>query len=368
MSLSKLTIKDVPLEHKTVLVRADYNVPLNSKGEISDDLRIRASLPTLRYLLSQHCKVVIMSHLGRPEGVDPTQSLAPIAKRLEELLGSPVGFLDNTIGDVVKHGVRKAGPSSVTLLENLRFYSAEEDNIESFAKQIAVATGARYFVQDGFGVVHRAHASTEAITHFIPSVAGLLLEKEYNTITAAMENPKRPLVAVLGGAKVSDKITVIERFVQVADKIIIGGAMANTFLSYRGFSVGASKVEEDQGEVLGRIYAAAAAKVGEHRVDEFIVLPTDVAIATEITEDVERRVVPVSEIASEDKALDIGDHSITHMVKEILPAKTVVWNGTLGYAEIPAFAHGSAPVLHFLWRPNMTQLRLSVVATQLTSS
>ena len=342
MSLSKLTIKDVPLEHKTVLVRADYNVPLNSKGEISDDLRIRASLPTLRYLISQHCKVVIMSHLGRPDGVDPSLSLAPVAKRLEELLGSPVGFLNNTIGDVVKHGVRKAGPNSVTLLENLRFYSAEEDNLESFAKQIAVATGARYFVQDGFGVIHRAHASTEAITHFIPSVAGLLLEKEFNTITAAMENPQRPLVAVLGGAKVSDKITVIERFVQVADKIIIGGAMANTFLTYRGYTVGASKIEDGQGEVLNRIYAAAAEKVGSHRVDEFIVLPTDVAVATSIDTDAERRLSLVSEIANDYIALDIGDQSITHMVKEILPAKTVVWNGTLGYAEIPAFAHGSA--------------------------
>ena len=341
MSLSKLTIKSIPLEHKTVLVRADYNVPLNAKGEIDDDLRIRASIPTIRYLLSQHCKVVIISHLGRPEGRDASQSLAPVAQRLQELLGQSVTFIEDCIGDKVKHGVRKAAQTSVTLLENLRYYTAEEENSEAFAKEIAQATGARYFVQDGFGVIHRAHASTDAITHFIPSVAGLLLEKEFNTITAAMENPKRPLVAVLGGAKVSDKITVIERFVSVADRIIIGGAMANTFLSYRGHSVGASKVEADQGEVLTRIYDAARQKVGD-AVDDFIILPADVAVAKQISPDAERTMVPVSDIAADDIALDIGDQTIIRMIKEILPAKTVIWNGTLGYAEIPAYAHGSA--------------------------
>lgn len=341
MSLSKLTIKSIPLEHKTVLVRADYNVPLNANGEIDDDLRIRASLPTIRYLLSQHCKVVIMSHLGRPDGRDASQSLAPIAVRLQELLGRPVGFIDDCIGDKVKHGVRKAAQTSVTLLENLRYYTSEEENSESFAKQIAQATGARYLVQDGFGVVHRAHASTDAITHFIPSVAGLLLEKEFNTITAAMEHPRRPLVAVLGGAKVSDKITVIERFVEVADKIIIGGAMANTFLSYRGHTVGASKVEADQGETLDRIYKAARKKVGD-AVDDFIILPTDVAVDTQISPEDGRHIVQVGAIAADDIALDIGDQTIIRMIKEILSAKTVIWNGTLGYAEIPAFAHGSA--------------------------
>jgi phosphoglycerate kinase len=356
VSLSKLTVKSVPLEYKTVLVRADYNVPLNEKGEIDDDLRIRASVPTIKYLLSQHCKVVIMSHLGRPEGRDASQSLAPVAARLEELLGRPVQFIDDCIGDKVKHGVRKAGKTSVTLLENLRYYSQEEANDEQFAKHIAVATGARYFVQDGFGVVHRAHASTDAITHFIPSVSGLLLEKEFNTITAAMESPQRPLVAVLGGAKVSDKITVIERFVSVADKIIIGGAMANTFLAYRGLSVGASKVEADQNETLDRIYEAARKKAGT-AVDDFIILPSDIAVATGITPDAERHVVSVNEIGAEEMALDIGDQSIIRMVKEILPSKTVVWNGTLGYAEVPAFAHGSARLaLSLATQPKTTSI------------
>lgn len=341
MSFYKLTIRDVPLEHKTVLVRADYNVPLNKNGEISDDLRIKASLPTLHYLLEQKCTVVIMSHLGRPEGRDASQSLAPVAERLAELLGQSVQFVEDCIGDKVVQAVKNARPGSVTLLENLRYYPEEEANDETFAGKIARATKARYFVQDGFGVVHRAHASTDAMTRFIPSVAGLLLEKEYTTITGAMEAPERPLVAVLGGAKVSDKIQVIERFVSVADKIIIGGAMANTFLAYKGKSMGASLVETDQKEILDKIYHAAWEKVGDD-VHDFIILPSDLAVATDISEGAERKVVSVDAVESDQKALDIGDHSIEHMVQFIKDAKTVVWNGTLGYAELPAFAHGSA--------------------------
>jgi len=254
MTFFKRTIKDVPIDSRTVLVRADYNVPLNNKGEISDDLRIKASLPTLNYLLSKHAKVVIISHLGRPEGRDESQSLQPVASRLSELLNKEVIFVEDCIGDKVSQAVKKAPANSVILLENLRYYPEEEANNEQFAKNIATSTGARYFVQDGFGVVHRAHASTDAITHYIPSVAGLLLQREYETITSAMEKPKRPLIAVMGGAKVSDKITVIERFVNVADRIIIGGAMANTFLKYKGYNVGASKVEYVQQAVLDGIY------------------------------------------------------------------------------------------------------------------
>ena len=342
LSFFKLTIKDVPIEHKTVLVRADYNVPLNKKGEISDDLRIRASLPTLRYLLDRHCKVVIMSHLGRPDGRDASLSLEPVANRLAELLGQPVAFVGDVKGDQVVQAVKKARAGSVTLLENLRYYREEEANDADFAHEIAAATQARYFVQDGFGVVHRAHASTDAITRFIPGVAGLLLEKEYQTITEAMEHPRRPLVAVLGGAKVSDKITVIERFVDVADKIVIGGAMANTFLAYKGYGMGASLVESDQQPVLERIYAAAVKKVGQDAVDEFIILPSDLAVADVISETAPRRVVMADAVATGDKALDIGDRSIDTVVETVASAQTVVWNGTLGYAELPAFAHGSA--------------------------
>jgi phosphoglycerate kinase len=342
MGFFKLTIRDVPIENHTVLVRADYNVPLNDKGEVDDDLKIRASLSTLRYLLEHHCKIVIMSHLGRPDGKQKQYSLEPVANRLAKLLKRDVRFVPDTIGDQVYQAVKRAPKNSIIMLENLRFYPQEEADDFDFAAKIAKNTGARYFVQDGFGVVHRAHASTHAITMYIPSVAGLLLEREYTTITKAMESPKRPFIAVLGGAKVSDKIPVIERFIDKADKIIIGGAMANTILAYKGKNVGASKVEPNQNEVLDRIYAKASQKVGEGHVDQFIILPTDVAVADKIASTSDRRVVAVSDIAPGDIVLDIGDNTIEHVVATVEPARTVIWNGTLGYAELSQFAHGSA--------------------------
>ena len=356
MAFFKRTIKDVPIDHKTVLVRADYNVPLNKKGEISDDLRIRASVPTLEYLLKHHAKVVVMSHLGRPEGRDKTQSLEPVAARLSELLGKKVIFVEDCIGDKVVQAAKKAPAESVILLENLRYYAEEEANDEKFAEKIAKSTGARYFVQDGFGVVHRAHASTDAITRFIPGVSGLLLEREYVTITSAMEHPKRPLVAVMGGAKISDKITVIERLVGVADQIVIGGAMANTFLKYKGYHVGASKVENGQEPVLDGIYTAAHHKA-EGSADDFIMLPADVAVAKEISETATRTNRSLGEVQDDDIILDIGDKAIENLVGAISGAKTVIWNGTLGYAELPEFAHGSARLaLELASNPEITSI------------
>lgn len=338
----KQTVRDVPLEGKTVLVRVDYNVPLTPAGDIDDDLRIRASLTTIEYLLDHHCKVVLISHLGRPKGKEKKFSLEVVGKRLQELTGRDVHFVDDCIGDVAKQGVKQAPIGSIVLLENLRFYDEEEANDEKFAQALADASGARYFVQDGFGVVHRAHASTAAITYRIPSVAGFLLEKEVSTISSAMSHPQRPLVAVMGGAKVSDKITVIERFVEVADQIIIGGAMANTFFVYKGIDVGCSLAERDQKETLDAIYAAAAKKVGHSNVDEFILLPTDVAVGHETKPTEKRRNVSIHSIGKNDMVLDIGDRSIETMTEAIKDAKTVIWNGTLGYAELPEFAHGSA--------------------------
>lgn len=356
MSFFKRTIKDVPIDRKTVLVRADYNVPLNKEGKISDDLRIKASLPTLEYLLKHHCKVVIMSHLGRPEGRDASQSLEQVGEHLSKLLKKPVIFVEDCIGDKVAQAVKKAPSNAVILLENLRYYAQEEANDEAFAEKIAKSTGARYFVQDGFGVVHRAHASTDAITHYIPSVAGLLLEREYVTISSAMETPQRPLVAVMGGAKVSDKITVIERFVEIADRVIIGGAMANTFLKYKGFPVGASKVEEGQEAVLDSIYAAAHKK-SDGRADEFIMLPADVAVANELSETASRRTVALNNVSSDEFILDVGDTAIENVAHEVRTAKTVIWNGTLGYAELPEFAHGSARLaLELAANPGITSI------------
>ena len=356
MTFFKETIRDVPVDNKTILVRVDYNVPLNTLGQIDDDLRIRASLPTIDFLLEHGCKVVIIAHLGRPEGADRSLSLEPIAQHLATLLKRDVIFVDDCIGDKVYQAVKRAPKNSVIVLENLRFYPEEEADDPIFAKKIAQATAARYFVQDGFGIVHRAHASTHAITLLIPSVAGLLLEKEVTMINSAMEAPKRPLVVVMGGAKVSDKIELIERFVVVADKIIIGGAMANTFLSYKGIDVGASKVESEQHGELERIYKAAHEKVGD-AVDEFIILPRDVAVARDISDRDVREVVSVHNIPKLDSALDIGDESIKHMISIVETAQTVIWNGTLGYAEIAAFAHGSARLaLALAGNPGITSI------------
>jgi phosphoglycerate kinase len=342
MSFSKLTIRDVPLDNQTVLVRVDYNVPLTCDGKIKDDFRIRSSLPTLNYLINRGCKLVLISHLGRPDGkVNPAFSLEPVALRLSQLINTQVRFVDQTIGDKVYQAVKKAPKNSITLLENLRFSPKEEADDEGFAKQLIQSSGAKYFVQDGFGVVHRAHASTDAITMFSPSVAGLLLEREYKTLTAAMENPKRPLIAVIGGAKVSDKVAIIERFIDVADKIIIGGALANNFLAYNGKSVGASSVEPSQVEVIQRIYNAVRAKKGDN-VDDFLILPTDLAVAMTRDESADRKIVSVDEVADNELALDIGDDSIERMANEVKSAGTVIWNGTLGLAELPNFAHGSA--------------------------
>lgn len=342
MAFYKQTIKTVPIEDKTVLLRAGYDVPLTKDGKIADDFRIRTSLPTIRYLLRNGCKVVIISHLGRPEKRDETLSLEPIAQRLAELLGQPVRFVDQTVGDKVKMAIKRAPKGSVIVLENLRFDPREEANNKTFAKQIAQDTGARYFVEDGFNVVHRAHASTEAITNYLPSVSGLLVQKEVSRIMNAMQSPKRPLVTVMGGAKVSDKIPLIKRFVEVADMIIIGGAMANTILAYKGYDMGKSKLEDGQKVILDEIYAAAAKKVGADKVDEFIILPSDVAVASEIGADAKRRTVAVNAVGKNDIALDIGEKSIEKMVGVVQKAKTVIWNGTLGYAELPEFAHGSA--------------------------
>ena len=356
MSFFKRTIRDVPIDNKTVLVRVDYNVPLSTAGSIGDDLRIRASLPTIEYLLEHHSKVVIMSHLGRPEGREAKYSLKLVAKRLSELLDRKVIFVSDCIGDKVVQAVKKAPLNSIILLENLRYYKEEEANDSAFAEKIAKSTGARYFVQDGFGVVHRAHASTEAITHFIPSVSGLLLEREFVTITGAMEKPQRPLVAVMGGAKISDKITVIERFVGIADKIIVGGAMSNTFLKYKGHHMGISVVEDSQEKVLDNIYLAAHKKL-DTSIDDFIILPVDVAVATEISEMAKRKNVKLGNLDPKDEALDIGEASIERMIKEITKAKTVIWNGTLGYAELPKFAHGSARLaLSLATQPRITSI------------
>lgn len=339
----KRTVRDVPLTGKTVLVRADYNVPLTSSGDIDDDFRIQTSLPTLRYLIDRGCKVVICAHLGRPDGtVDDRFTLEPVAERLSKLLRARVQFVPECVGDAVRQTTKRLHSGQVALLENLRFHAGEEANDSQFAKALAEDSGADYFVQDGFGVVHRAHASTSAITQYLPSVAGLLLEKEWTNIRSAMDAPKPPFVAVLGGAKISDKIGVIEKFIALADTIIIGGAMANTFLKYRGFSIGKSIHEDGLDSIVKKIYQTAEKKVGADAVDDFIILPTDVAVAKKIDASERRIVVAAGDVASDEMILDIGPDSIATATSIVSSAHTVIWNGTLGYSELLHFSHGSA--------------------------
>ena len=345
MNFSKQTVRDIDVDRQVVLVRVDYNVPLKKDGSIDDDLRIRASLPTIKYLIERQCKLVLMSHLGRPEGRDQSQSLAPVAARLSELLGQSVKFIDDCIGDKVYQTVKHAPCGSVILLENLRYYPQEEADDMEFAKNIAKSTGANLFVQDGFGAAHRAHASTHAITQFLPSFAGLLLEKEVTMINRSMELPARPFVAIIGGAKISDKIDLIKRFIDKADKILIGGAMANTFLKFKRYDMGKSLVESDQDEVLREIYDLAAAKIGPENVDDFLVLPKDLAVSTSIDDPNQiRREVSVDKIANDEMALDIGTQAIDQFCDIISTAKTIVWNGPMGIAEKEVFSIGSARI------------------------
>ena len=345
MNFSKQTVRDIDVDRQVVLVRVDYNVPLKKDGSIDDDLRIRASLPTIKYLIERQCKLVLMSHLGRPEGRDQSQSLAPVAARLSELLGQSVKFIDDCVGDKVYQTVKHAPCGSVILLENLRYYPQEEADDMEFAKNIAKSTGANLFVQDGFGAAHRAHASTHAITQFLPSFAGLLLEKEVTMINRSMELPARPFVAIIGGAKISDKIDLIKRFIDKADKILIGGAMANTFLKFKRYDMGKSLVESDQDEILREIYDLAATKVGPENVDDFLVLPKDLAVSTSIDDpDQIRREVSVDKIADDEMALDIGTQAIDQFCDIISTAKTIVWNGPMGIAEKEVFSIGSARI------------------------
>lgn len=338
---TKKTIKDVPIEHQTVLLRADYNVPLTPDGKIADDYRMTQSLPTLHFLIKAGCKIVILAHLGRPDGVDKKLSLEPIAEHLSTLLSKKVAFVPVCIGDRVTIAAKKAKPGDVILLENVRFHPEEEKNDPTFAKQLANSSTATYFVQDGFGVVHRTHASTEGVTHYLPSVAGLLLEKEISTITTVMKKPKRPFVAVLGGAKVSDKISVIQKFIEIADQIVIGGALANTFFKYHRCDIGKSVCEVGQDPLIERIYAAARQKVGDN-VDDFILLPTDVAVAPEIGPHQTRTIIDVRQVQPDDYIVDLGPVSTETMLAHIKDAAIVVWSGTLGYTEEIVFAYSSA--------------------------
>lgn len=334
----KKTIQDVPIHGTRVLMRADFNVPLKD-GAITSDYRITQTVPTIEYLIKRGCEVILLAHLGRPKGEVKTEfTLEPIAKRLEELLGQPVNFVSDCVGDIAKQSLKRRVPKRVTLLENVRFHTGEESNDPEFAKQLINAAQPDYVVQDGFGVVHRAHASTEGISHLKPAVAGLLLEKEVSTLSAAIESPERPLAAVLGGAKISDKLPLVQRFVKTADSILIGGAMANNFIAQAGHKVGESLIDSDGTSSVGNIVDAAH--------EGQLHLPQDVVVASEVGEGADPRDCELDDVKQHERILDVGSNTSSEYADVIAQAKTVIWNGTMGMSEIPQFAKASAAVAH----------------------
>lgn len=333
MSLNKRTIRNLQdLNGRRVLVRVDFNVPLRN-GQITDDTRIRAALPTINYLLSQGASVVLMSHLGRPKGVDPSQSLKPAADRLSELINRPVQFAEDCVGEPAESKSRALKPGDVLLLENLRFHKAEEKNDPDFAKQLA-AHGDIY-VNDAFGSAHRAHASVEAVAHFLPAAAGFLMEKEINYLGGVLDNPQRPFVAILGGAKISDKLPVIENLAKLADKLIIGGGMANTFLKAKGYEMGDSLVENDAIEQAHELLNAWSAR---------LMLPVDAVVADAFSNDATKEIVTVSEVKPGWRILDIGPRTVEQYIDALKGARTIFWNGPMGVFEFPRFATGTTEI------------------------
>jgi 3-phosphoglycerate kinase len=338
--MTKLTLKDIRIDNMTLLVRVDYNVPQDSNLQITDDTRIRATLPTIRYILEHGAKkVILISHLGRPEGKRVAKySLKPVAARLTELLGQDVLFLDDCIGEDIKKGI-VAARGKVILLENLRYHVEEEANDARFAQQLASL--ADLFINDAFGTAHRAHASTEGVTHYLKSVAGLLLEKEIQYLGSAMDKPQKPFMVMLGGSKVSDKIGVISHMLPKCDAIIVGGGMAYTFLKVQGKTIGNSKLEKDKLEVARSILDQA------QQMGREILLPVDHLVVDRISPDADIQVagenIPDGKIA-----VDIGPKTIVLFKSRLKTAKTVLWNGPLGIFEMDPFSKGTREIASFI--------------------
>ncbi len=333
--MTKRTVKDISVEGKTLLVRVDYNVPLES-GAVADDTRIRETLPTIRYALDRGAKVVLISHLGRPKGKrDAKLSLAPAAERLGQLLKMPVAFCAECVGAVAEAAVARTPAPGVILLENLRYHAEEEANDEGFARALAVLGEA--YVNDAFGAAHRAHASTAGVARFLtPCVAGLLMEKELSYLGSAMENPARPFVAMLGGAKISGKIDVISSLLPRVDRLLIGGGMASTFFLAKGWPVGDSLIEEDKVGIASELLAGPQSAK--------ILLPTDGVVADEIDNDADSRIVDAHAIPDGMRFLDIGPLTIQSFGAEMERARTILWNGPMGVFEVPQFARGTRGV------------------------
>ena len=337
-SLEKATVRDIAVRGRLVLERVDFNVPLDDAGSITDDTRIRASLPTIRYLIEQGAAVVLMSHLGRPKGKpDPKYSLKPVAERLSELLGQPVRLAPDCVGPQIDLMVRSLVPGDVLLLENLRFHAEEEANDPAFAQQLA-ALGDIY-VNDAFGTAHRAHASTEGVTHYLPvSAAGLLMEKELSFLGAALEHPRRPLVAISGGAKVSTKLDLLGNLVGKVDRLVIGGGMANTFLFGQSIEIGKSLAEREMADTAREILGKAQAKNCK------ILLPVDAVVAAEFKPNPPVETIAANAVPKDKMILDVGPKTVDAIVAEMKQCKTLVWNGPLGAFETPPFERATVAV------------------------
>src|SRR5256884_3451678 len=342
--MNKKTVRDIDVAGKRVLERVDFNVPLDAEQRITDDTRIRAALPTIRSLLDHGAAVILMSHLGRPDGkVVDKMSLKPVAYRLSELLGKPVHMATDSIGPEVEAQARALRPGQVLLLENLRFHKEEEKNNPDFARQLAML--GEVYVNDAFGTAHRAHASTEGVTHYLPGVAGFLMEKEINFLGLALENPQRPFAAIIGGAKVSDKIAVLERLISMVDTLLIGGGMANTFLKAQGYEIGDSLFEEGKVDTARDLMSKARQRELE------LLLPIDVVVADRFEAEANTRVVASNQVEPGWRIMDMGPQSIAAFRQALADARTIVFNGTLGVAEWPAFAQGTNAIIEAVAEP-----------------
>ena len=332
MSFSKASVRDAPVDGRRVLVRVDFNVPL-AEGRVEDDARIRAALPTIELLRERRAALVLVSHLGRPTGVEPALSMAPVAARLGELLGAAVTLAPAVVGPEVERLAQALGPGEILMLENSRFEPGETKNDPALARQLAVL--ADLYVDDAFGAAHRAHATTEAVAHLLPAYAGLLLEREVRELTAVRDDPARPLCVLFGGAKVTDKIAVMERFLDLADEVLIGGAMCFSFFRYEGIAVGDSLVEEEGVQMAGQVLERAR----ESSCD--LKLPEDLVIARELSADTERRQLDGVEVPEGWMGLDIGPRTVAEYASRVHRAGTVFWNGPMGAFELEPFAAGT---------------------------
>ena len=347
--MNKKTIKDIELEGKKVLVRCDFNVPMDEEQNITDNTRIVAAMPTIKYLMEKNCAIILCSHLGRPKGeFKPEFSLAPVAKELSKLLGTEVIMAKDVIGEDANEKAAKLQPGQIMLLENVRFHREETDNDPEFAKKLA--NMAEIYVSDAFGAVHRAHASTVGVAQYLPAVSGLLIEKELKFLGNAVTNPERPFVAILGGAKVSDKIGVIDSLLEKVDTLIIGGGMAYTFFKAQGYEVGNSLCELDKLDLAKELMEKAKEKGVK------LMLPVDTKVGKEFKPDTESKTVAWTEIPADWEGFDIGEKSIEMFTEEIKKAKTVVWNGPLGLSEFEQFAIGTNTIAKVLSEMDATTI------------